>query len=131
MDYSPRVTIVASNKRLGTRLGSWLSSRGYDVAVVKDFAAARRELDEHPPTVLVTELKLGEYNGLHLAVRTRARFPGTPAIVIGDGDHTGLDAEARQLGAQYLANPLNEHAFTEVVSSLCAASNHGALRASA
>jgi hypothetical protein len=45
-------------------------------------------------------LKLGEYNGLHLAVRASAQH--TPVVVIGDAEPF-FEHEAEQLGATYLA----------------------------
>lgn len=67
------------------------------LVVVTTFAAAKVHLDS-PPDLLITEVKLGEYNGLHLALRARAA--GIPAIVLGD---RVFEREAEQLGATYLS----------------------------
>jgi DNA-binding response OmpR family regulator len=103
-----RILVVAANPALAETVVSWLSTAGHRASVVTDFASAKPELDAHPPDLLVTEIKLGAFNGLHLAIRSRAT---TPAIVIGDPDCV-LEAEARQQQVQYLSLPLDETAFS-------------------
>lgn len=96
-----RVLIVARTPALADDLSSWLGSEGYGLAVVTTFAAAKLHL-QMDPTLVITELKLGEYNGLHLAVRASAQR--TPVVVIGETDDAFFQHEAEQLGAIYLAN---------------------------
>ena len=52
------------------------------------------------PGVVITELKLGAYNGLHLAVRANAT--SIPVVVLGERD-AFFEREARQLGTTYIA----------------------------
>ena len=49
-----------------------------------------------PPRLLISEIKLGAYNGLHLAVRSLA--VGIPAITIGDST---FSSDAEQLGDRH------------------------------
>jgi hypothetical protein len=70
----------------------------YDVVVVRTFARAKTHLALRP-ALLIAEIRLGEYNGLHLALRGQAA--GVPTVVIGEPDSV-LEAEARNLGATYL-----------------------------
>lgn len=93
-----RILVVAHTLALANSLLSWLTEAGYDVAIVTTFSAARAHL-KTSPGLLLTELKLREYNGLHLALR--AREDGIPAAVIGESDLV-LEEDARQLGASYV-----------------------------
>ena len=61
-------------------------------------------LVDRRPDVLVTTLRLQEYNGIHLAITSRLRSALTKTIVIGYGDPV-LAAEAREAGAIYLTDP--------------------------
>ena len=91
-----------------------LVARGYEASHVADFIAAKTHLDSRPD-LLITELKLGAYNGLHLAIRaSRTR---TPAIVIGDHDPV-LEAEAARQDAVYLTTPVDEDNVIAVVQKL-------------
>lgn len=93
------IVIVAPARSVRTRLSSWFGRAGYDVSTARSFVEAKRLLGAYPDLV-VTELKLGEYNGLHIAAH--AQLLGIPAIVIGPGD-LALERDAEQLGALYLS----------------------------
>lgn len=92
------VLIVAQSREVRSTLGSWFDGAGYEVAVGTSFSEGR-DLLKLGPDVVVAELKLGEYNGLHLA--DRALSVGVPAVVIGPED-IGLERDAEELGAVYL-----------------------------
>ena len=119
MTAHSRALVVAPTPELAQSLVGWLASRGYDVLLLTDFAAARQELDARPPRLLVTELKLGAFNGLHLTLRARARCPGVSGIVIGEADCV-LQAEARQQHVRYLVPPFDESTFADTVREVCA-----------
>jgi DNA-binding response OmpR family regulator len=92
-----RILVVSDTLALANNLLTWLKDAGYDTAVVSTFSAGKEHL-RTVPDVLITELKLREYNGLHLALR--AHRDGIPAAVIGaDARHAG---DAQELGASYV-----------------------------
>jgi DNA-binding response OmpR family regulator len=106
------VVIVAQNPALATALLSWLGSAGYELAIVTTFAAAKALL-ETKPALVISELKLGEYNGLHLALKARAT--GVPTIVVGPQDPV-LQKDADDLGATYLTSVLRRSQVLELVA---------------
>lgn len=74
--------------------------------------------DEGPaPEMLVTDVRLGPYNGLHLVAMARVEFPRTAAIVIGAADHV-LEIEATGLGARYLAGPVTPQALENAIAEM-------------
>ena len=93
----PRVLLVAPDGGV-VRSGAGLRAAGLSDKLVNEFAAAKDALTTRPD-LLITELKLGAYNGLHLAIR--ASVQGTPAIVVGEPDPV-LEAEAERQHATYL-----------------------------
>jgi len=112
-----RVVVVAPDAAVGGRLVAWLAAEGHEARLCTSFTEARPQLDARPPDLLVTELKLGAYNGLHLAIRAKHRRPATSVIVIGERDHV-LEREARQYDAEYFAGPLQKGAFTATVRAV-------------
>lgn len=94
----PRILVVSETIALANNLLVWLREAGYDLEIVTTFTAGKAHL-RTAPDVLITELKLREYNGLHLALR--ARRNGIPAAVIGSPD-AGFEEEAQQFGARYV-----------------------------
>lgn len=108
------VLIVTSDCRAASPTVSWLSTAGYDVTVRTTFAAGCRRLRREPDLV-IADVRLGAFNGLHLAMR--ARWEGIPSIVIGPHDPVLLK-EARCIGASYLSGPVDGRGLAALVEML-------------
>ena len=93
-----RILVVSESLALANNLLVWLREAGYDPAVVTSFNAGKEHL-RTAPDILITELKLREYNGLHLALR--AHRDGIPTAVIG-GAGVGSAEDAQEFGARYV-----------------------------
>lgn len=91
--------VVAQDTRLAMSLVAWLRKSGCEPAVTTSYSAGRDQL-EKGPAIVIAEVKLGAYNGLHLALRARAK--GIPAVVFGEAN-AATEREARQVGAAYLS----------------------------
>ena len=98
MDPRPQVLIVANTPALAAHLRGWLVPRGYRSKVATTFASAMVQLRTRPHLV-ISQLRLGAYNGLHVALR--ARNQGIPAVVIGTPDAV-LERDAEELGAAFI-----------------------------
>ena len=98
-----RVLVVAPTSPLAANLVEWLTEAGHEVILVTSFLAGKARL-ELAPSVLIAEVRLGDYNGLHLALRAKAG--GIPSLVVGDADPV-LEREAQRLGVAYLAHQLS------------------------
>jgi DNA-binding NtrC family response regulator len=115
MHQGHRILVVAQTTTLASTLVSWLGGSQHQLAFVNTFAAGKVQLT-NKPDLLITEVKLGEYNGLHLALRGQAA--GIPAIVVGPTDN-GFEHEAEQLGATYLESAgLNSDELNTVIDRL-------------
>ena len=90
------VLLVSPRPSLASALAQSVGRLGYQVIVANTFEEARQWWCEGPD-LLITELKLGAYNGLHLALRALAIR--TPAIVIAD---KSFEKEIEQMGAVWL-----------------------------
>ena len=71
------------------------------VQVATTFPQAKTILRQKHPDVLVTELRLNEFNGIHLALWSRVRLPHLRSVIIGRSDPS-LETDARALGFAYL-----------------------------
>jgi hypothetical protein len=91
-----RVLLVAPTVTIADAVCRALD-RDHDLTFISAYSAAKTHLNT-APDVLVVQLKLGEYNGLHLALR--ASSLQIPAVVIGDPSFRN---EAEQLGATYVS----------------------------
>ena len=94
----PLVLLVEPNARTSAVLQRGLVPTA-DVIASSSFQQARAVLRERPPDLLVTNLRLGAYNGLHLVL---IATPGTRSVVYSTGDFDRILAlEAQRHGAFY------------------------------
>ena len=111
---SRQILLVAPQPKLADALHTWLGAAGHDLIEVSTFANAKASLSRHPDMV-ITSLKLGDYNGLHLALRAQA--DNIPAIVVGPADPV-LERDATALGATYLSSTLRRGRLIDLVEEL-------------
>jgi DNA-binding NtrC family response regulator len=77
------------------------ASAGLHVLAEREFEAARQRLARTRPDILVVNVRLGPYNGLHLVYLARLRNPQVDAMVYGGADDLPLAMEAQQAGAVF------------------------------
>jgi DNA-binding response OmpR family regulator len=107
------VLIVDDDAEVADTLKEILANAGHDVQTATSFEEGKRMLDETPPPdVLVTDIRLGRYNGLQLAV---IRPTATGLIVISGHTDPTLEAETRRLGGRFIMKPVGAPALLEAV----------------
>jgi len=89
-----QVLIVDDYAGVTESLAAGLQMQGFDVSTSGDFIEARSKLLAHPFDVLVTDVRLGAFNGLQLAVIARDKWPDIQIVVISGFDDPVLKAEA-------------------------------------
>jgi DNA-binding response OmpR family regulator len=95
-----------------------LISAGYLVTCASSFDQAKRGLLLEPPDLLVTDVRLGAYNGLHLVVRAHSDNPSMPAIVVDVRHDQVLESEAKNVGAVYVGKALGPGPLVRLVRTL-------------
>jgi len=78
-----------------------LQAAGMSVHTADSFVEAKARLRATPPVVLITQIRLAEYNGMHLAHWGRMRAPTLRSVMIGESD-PALEWEARVAGFLFL-----------------------------
>ena len=107
-----RVLLVDANRDSETE--QVLKSAGHLVTRAFGFEEAKRCLQFAPPDLLMTDVRLGAYNGLHLVLRAHAQHPEMRAIVV-DADHDPvLEREASEAGATYVAKPFEADSLVPI-----------------
>lgn len=97
MAVQKMVLVVSPTPAVAHAVASSVRQCGYTALVVRNFAEAKKHLELRPHLV-ITELKLAEYNGLHLALR--AQQADAPSIVIAD---PSFEHEVEQCGAIWMS----------------------------
>lgn len=96
-----------------------LSKAGFVVMLVRGFLDARQMLTELEPEAIVTDVQLGDYNGLHLVAIAQVEHPRTACLVTGPRA-PALQAEAYHLGARYLVDPVTLDRLSAVLAEIVA-----------
>ena len=106
-DSKRRILIVDDDLSLLQALERALAETdGYDIVASDSFEDARRTLRSRKFDVLITDVRLGPFNGLQLAILARDLHPDIRLIVISGFDDTVLKSDARRLGAVFLVKPV-------------------------
>ena len=101
LSITTSVLVVEPSPADAVELVSALAELGLPVTVSDSFTDAKTQLLAQP-RLLVTELRLGEYNGLHLVVHGTAARMDMAAIVMSRIDDPVLTAETERLGATFV-----------------------------
>lgn len=108
------VLVVSQELEAAQVTAGWLHAAGYEATIRSTFASGRLELRQAPDLV-IADVHLGAFNGLHLALR--AQSEGIPAIVVGPDDPV-LERDARMLASSYITGPVGPRALLALVENL-------------
>jgi DNA-binding response OmpR family regulator len=111
-----RILLVDPDSLAAAASQQALVETGYRVMPVSTFQEATRQMSLDHPDLLVTKVRLGSFNGLHLLLRCRAEHPDVPVIIVGtSADRT---ADVTRFGAEFVTSPIEHASFLELVATL-------------
>ena len=110
-----RVLIVDDQEEVLRTLGALVASGGFEVVTCSRFDEAKRYIDATPPDILITDVRLGAFNGLQLVLHMRAVQPSGPIIVLSAYDDAVIRQEAERSGAAFLAKPVTRKDLLDAI----------------
>jgi two-component system response regulator YesN len=110
-----KILIVDDDPSLLEALERSFIEAGEDVVAHDSFEAARRALQSTQFDALITDVRLGAFNGLQLAVISRDTYPGIRLIVFSGFDDPVLRTEAEHVGATYIVKPVTGAKLLEIL----------------
>lgn len=116
-DRQPRqkILIVDDDPSLLEALERALRDAGEEVVAHGSFEDARRALRTTAFDALITDVRLGAFNGLQLAVMARDTHPEIRVIVFSGFDDPVLRSDAEHIGALYLVKPVTSSQLLEIL----------------
>jgi CheY-like chemotaxis protein len=103
------VLVVEPNLALRDHIVEVLRSAGFKVTAAGEFHEAERILSTSNPDGIVSAVRLGRYNGLHLVLHHRSTSPRTFALLTGVEADAALESEAKRHGVTaYLVLPVSD-----------------------
>jgi DNA-binding NtrC family response regulator len=85
---------------------SVLTSAGFTVTAIDNFKDAAILLVEAPPSMLITEIRLGAYNGLQLAYRGKSMKPPMTIVLTSAYRDPVLERDVERMGATFVLKPV-------------------------
>ena len=120
-----KVLIVDDDAALLDAVRRGFEDAGADVTACSVFEDARRALRSQRFDALITDVRLGAFNGLQLAVVARTDSPDIKLIVFSGYDDPVLRAEAEHAGAQYVVKPVQVADLIRLLGMQTDLSRHG------
>lgn len=111
------VLIVDDDEPTRAGLAMLLQEAGYRTVTAGTVPAGIKLLADERPDLLLVDIRLDEYNGLHLVAM---RQEPIPAIVLTGFADPSIEADARRLGAEFLLKPVAPAVLTTLVHRLLA-----------
>jgi DNA-binding NtrC family response regulator len=107
MTSQKTVLLVDDDAQLLTAIRQWLEGAGYQVVSCGRFEDARAYLRSHAPDVVLSDVRLGAFNGLQLAIYLAEARPATAVMLMSGYDDPVLRRDADMCGARFFLKPLD------------------------
>jgi len=117
MPQVARVLLVEDDPAILSAFEEWLTQEGYDVIPCRRFEDAKLELNRVIPDALIADVRLGQFNGLHLAWELRELRPTSPILVMTAYDDSVIRHEAERCGAVYWVKTSSREDFLKAFHS--------------
>jgi DNA-binding response OmpR family regulator len=103
----PIVVLAEDDRSALDGLTEWLEGEGFAVLACATFGEARAQLATRRVAALLTDIRLAEFNGLHLVQLALTLHPRSRLVVFSGHSDDVLQAEAQGVGALWLLKPLD------------------------
>jgi two-component system response regulator PilR (NtrC family) len=120
-----KILIVDDDTVTRDGLASLVADAGYETVAVSDVPAALQVLADQAIDLLITDVRLDSFNGLHL-IATAVR--PIPSIVVTGFDDPCIKGDARKLGADFLVKPVSWPILRELIERKLSLRRDTALR---
>ncbi len=110
-----RILVLDDDEHALAGIVELLRDEGYHVTAAATYDAAKRLLGLSSYDLLVTDVRLRGFNGLHLVMQSRVDYPDMAVMIITGYDEPMMELEAGRYHAQFVRKPINPPQFLKVV----------------
>lgn len=112
-----RILLVVADARERHQLNLLLTHGGYSVVMADSLEHGRLRLASTSPDLLIASVRLGAFNGLHLAIWAHQNYPDLPVIITHDRPDAVLERDSAMLRADFVVDPLRNPEFMAAVTT--------------
>jgi DNA-binding response OmpR family regulator len=102
-----KVLVVDADSASRQQLHAKLREAGFETLDAATYEEGRRLWSSERPSVLIADIRLGQYNGLQLLLHARAAQPGIAALITCSFPDKVLEAETTRFGGTFFVKPLD------------------------
>jgi DNA-binding NarL/FixJ family response regulator len=115
LDVSSTALVAEPSETFRASLEAIFEAAGWQVIGRSALDEARKDVAERAPGVVVTSLKLGGFNGIHLVYLAKLANPLAVCVVYGEADRA---EEAQRAGAIYVDHTCIREALPDILDSM-------------
>jgi DNA-binding response OmpR family regulator len=115
MKLTYRVLVLEDDENALAGIVELLSESGYDVTPVTAYEDAKKLLALSSYDLLITDVRLRSYNGIHLVAKLRKESPETAVVIMTGYDEPLIELEASRYNAIFVKKPMKPHALLDAV----------------
>jgi DNA-binding NtrC family response regulator len=101
-----RILVTDDDENALAGIVELLSDEGHHVTGAPTYDAAKGLLAASPFDLLVTDIRLRAFNGLHLVMHCRAEYPEIAVVIMTGYDEPAIELEASRYNAQFVRKPI-------------------------
>jgi DNA-binding response OmpR family regulator len=110
-----RVLVIEDDENALAGIVELLTNSGYDVTAASTYDDAKKLLALSTYDLLVTDVRLRSFNGLHLVAKLRKESPETGIVIMTGYDHPLMELEASRFSAVFVKKPIRAQALLDAV----------------
>jgi len=110
-----RILVLDDDPHALEGINELLLAAGYDVTAASNYQTAKELMVASTYDLLISDVRLRSYNGLHLVLRGKSSHPPLAAIVTSRIVDPALYKEAEQLDATYVLKSIGAQEFRAAV----------------
>lgn len=111
-----RILVLDDDEHALSGIVELLRDAGHHVTGAATYDAAKRLLAVSPFDLLVSDVRLRSFNGLHLVMQSRSDHPDMAVIIITGYDDPLIDLEANRYHAELVRKPIKPAEFLKTVN---------------
>jgi len=115
-----RILVLEDDEHTLAGVVELLREAGHQVTGVVNYDAAKRLMALGPFDLLISDVHLRAFNGLHLVMQARAEHPEMAVMIMTGYDEPLLELEAHRYHASFVQKPIKPAAFLEAVTQALA-----------
>lgn len=110
-----RILVLDDDERALAGIAELLRGAEYEVTAVQTYEAAKRLLGTSSYDLLITDVRLRGFNGLHLVMQSRVDYPEMAVMIVTAADEPMMEIEAGRYRAELVRKPIDPTQFMAAV----------------